>query len=191
MQATTAKRALLPLSLLLLILLFIHSCVPVPITDLRLVEVRRVPAAALPAGNDLRARLMVHAEMLWKITLEGDAQWVGEVKQHELNGYAIVVRCEEPDARVLALGPYVGEVLISYYAQGLDAFDPAGRAMLRYDLYLPETGRYQSEADVNAPMPAYDLGATSGALCVSIAGGVMTGAYGRSNIVRVPVGPGR
>lgn len=187
MTKSNARRMLLPLSLLLLVFLFIRSYIPVPLTDLRLVEVRRVPAAALPVGNDLRAALMARSETLWKLTLEGDANWLGEVKRHELNGYANVVRCRQPDARLFSLGPYVGQVLVSYYAHGLDAFDTAGRPTLRYDIYLPERGRYISEADFNAPMPTYDLRARDD-LCVTIAGGAMTGAYGRSNIVRFTVG---
>jgi hypothetical protein len=191
MGSPTMKRALLPLGLLLLVFLFIRSCIPAPITDLRLVAVRRVPATALPAGNDLRPALMARAEALWKVTLEGDAGWVGEVRRHELNGYAIVVRCDQPDASLLALGPYVGETLISYYAEGMDALDPAGRATLRYDIYLPETGRYHSQADVNAPMPGYDLGGARHELCARIAAGAMTGAYNRSNLVRFSVGAAR
>jgi hypothetical protein len=190
MVPSTAKRALLPLSLLLLIFLFIHSCVPAPITDLRLIAVSRVPAAALPAGNDRRAAFMVRNEALWKVTLEGDAGWVGEVRRHELNGYANVMRCDQPDARLLSFGPYVGETLISHYAEGMDAVDAAGRRMMRYDIYLPETGRYRSEADFNALMPSYDL-RTRDELCVTIAGGAMTGAYNKSNMVRFIVGIGR
>jgi hypothetical protein len=187
MGSFAAKRALLPLSLLLLIFLFIHSCIPVPITDLKLVDVHRVPATALPADNNLRSNLMVEGAALWKITLEGDAEWVGEVRRHELNGYARVVRCDQQDAGLLALGPYVGETPISYHGRGLDAFDPAGRVTLRYDIYLPETGRYHSEADFNARMPSYDLRGRD-ALCVTIEGGAMTGAHSRSNMVRFTVG---
>ena len=190
MDRSKARRALLPLSLLLLVFLFIRSCIPAPITDLRLVEVGRVPAAALPPGNDLRAALVAEGETLWKLTLEGDADWVGEVRRHELSGYADVVRCDQPDARLLSLGPYVGQMLVSYHADGLDAFDPADRPTLRYDIYLPERGRYESVADFNAAMPSYDLRARDD-LCVSIAGGAMTGAYSRSNMVRVTVGAAR
>lgn len=182
---------MLPLSLLLLIFLFIRSCVPAPITNLRLIEVRRVPAFARPASNDLRPGLMVQGKMLWKISLEGDANWVAEVRRHELNGYATVVRCDQPDASLLALGPYVGQTLISYYAEGLETFDLGGRKTLRYDAYLPETGRYHSEANFNAPMPTYNLSAAPDTLCITIGGGAMTGAYNRSNQVRVTVGGGQ
>lgn len=162
-----------------------------PITDLRLVEVRRVPAAALPGTNDLRRHLIVEGVALWKVALEGGAGWVDEVRRHELNGYAAVVRCDQPDEGLLALGPYVGDTRVSLYAEGLAALDTAGRRTLRYDIYLPETGRYHSQADANARMPDFNLGGARYELCARIAGGAMTGAYGRSNMVRFIVGPAR
>lgn len=185
------KRAWLPLSILGLAFLWVYACVPAPITDLAFVEARRVPASALPVSDDLRDTLMRRGESLWRVSFRGGSGWPREVRRHELNGYAIVARCDRPDATLLALGPYVGPVPISYHGQGLDRFDPGGRRTLRYDVYLPETGRYFSEADTNAPMPSYDLGRERLDLCVRIAGGAMHGAYNRSNEARAHVGLAR
>lgn len=183
------RRAILPLSLLLLLFLFVHACVPKPITDLRPVNVSRVPASAMPHTDDLRNALMERREAVWKVSLSGDADWIREVRQHELNSYAVVVRCDERDYTVLALGPYVGQVPVTYYGDGFGEFDPAS-STVRYDVYLPETGRYRSETDFNAPMPSYDIGSHRMTLCIRIAGGAMHGAYNRSNEVRVEVGTG-
>jgi hypothetical protein len=181
------RRALLPLSLLSLLLLFIHACVPKPITNLRAVSVSRVPASSLPLTDDLRGTLVKRGEAVWKIALSGDANWIHEVQQHELNSYAVVRRCDQHDQNVLALGPYVGAVPITYYGDGFESFRPGSRTV-RYDIYLPQTGRYRSEADFNAPMPSYDLGEQQMTLCIRIAGGAMHGAYNTSNEVRVRVG---
>ena len=188
MVVPALKRTLLPLGLLLLVFLFIHACVPEPISDLRLLDVRRVPASALPSADDLRGRLMQRGGALWKVTLEGDANWIREVRQHELNGYATVVRCDERDYGMLTLGPYVEGVEVSYYGKGFARFDPPAARTRRYDVYIPERGRYRSEADFNAPLPAYNLARERLQLCIRIAGGAMHGAYNRSNEVRAPVG---
>lgn len=181
------RRAVLPASLLLLLFLFVHGCVPEPIADLRLVELSRMPASALPPSDDVREALTKRGEAVWKVSLSGDPDWIREVRQHELNSYATVVRCEERDRTVLSLGPYVGHVPVTYYGDGFEDYRPSSRAV-RYDIFLPETGRYRSEKDFNAPMPSYDLGKQQMALCVRIAGGAMHGAYSRSNEVRVEVG---
>jgi hypothetical protein len=184
------RRAILPIGLLLLLLLFVHACIPDPITDLKLVEAKRLTASALPEADELRERLMREDEAVWKLTFTGDAGWVDEVRQHELNGYALVVRCNTRHAGLLSLGPYVGDIPISYYGEGLRDFDPGRGRPLRYDVYIPEKGRYRSESDFNAPMPRYDFGRERKELCVSIAGGAMHGAYNRSNEVRVMIGSG-
>ena len=187
MDQILLRRAVLPLSLLLFLLLFVHACVPEPIADLRAVGVSRMPASALPPSDDLREVLAKRREAVWKISLVGDANWIGEVKQHELNSYATVVRCNERDQAVLGLGPYVGQVRVTYYGDEFRDYRVQSRTA-RYDIFLPETGRYQSERDPNAPMPSYDLGKQRMTLCVRIAGGAMHGAYNRSNEVRVEVG---
>ncbi|HYI64725.1 MAG TPA: hypothetical protein VEW71_07555 [Allosphingosinicella sp.] len=187
MADTRARRAIFPVSLLLLLFLFVYACVPKPITDLRPAEVARVPASALPPTDDLRDTLTRRGEALWKVSLEGDANWIREVRRHELNSYATVVRCDDRDYGVLSLGPYVGLVPVTNYGDGFRDYQPAS-SIVRYDVYLPETGRYHSEADFNAQMPSYDFGSQRTALCIRIAGGAMHGAYNRSNEVRVEVG---
>lgn len=187
MDTKRLRRTILPISLLLLVFLFVHACVPKPITNLRLLSVSRVPASALPVTDDLRGPLMERGESLWKVSLSGDADWITEVRQHELNSYGVVVRCDERDYNVLSLGPYVGQVPVSYYGDGFQDFRAKSRTA-QYDLYLPESGRFRSEADFNAPMPSYDLGRQRLALCLKIAGGAMHGAYNHSNEVRVAVG---
>lgn len=180
------RRAILPLSLLLLLLLYVHACMPKRITDLRVVSVSRVPASALPQGIDLSHTVMEREEAFWKVALAGGAQWVREVTRHELNSYA-AVRCDLPDYRLLSLGPYVGAVEVTTQGDTIDRFEPLADT-LQYDVYLPETARYSSEEHVNAPMPSYDLGSERVPLCLRIAGGAMHGAYNRSNEVRVEVG---
>ncbi len=187
MSTKRLRRAILPLSLLLLLLLYVHACVPRPITDLRAVALARVPASALPRGVDLRHTVMEREEAFWKVSLAGDANWVREVKRHTLNSYADVVRCDAQDYRLLSLGPYVGTVEVTTYGDTFDGFEPMADTV-QYDVYLPETARYSSEKDVNAPMPSYDLGSQRIPLCLRIAGGAMHGAYNRSNEVRVEVG---
>ncbi len=185
MAAARPRRAFLPIGLLLLIFLFVWKCVPKPITDLQVLEVTRVPASALPVTDDLRETLSERSEAVWKVSLSGDAGWLREVKRHELNSYATVLRCDERDSSVLSLGPYVGQVKVTAY--GFDERPPSAN-IVRYDVYLPERGHYKSEADFNASMPAYDLGKQRLLLCLRIAGGAMHGAYNRSNEVKVQIG---
>lgn len=171
----------------MLLFLFVHGCVPQPIEDLRLVEISRLPASALPPSDSLREALTERGKKVWKVSLSGDANWIEEVGQHELNPYATIVRCGDRDQNVLSLGPYVGHIRVSDYGEGFRDFRPQS-GTVRYDIFLPETGRYQSERDPNAPMPSYDLGMERMELCIRIAGGAMLGAYSRSNEVRVEVG---
>lgn len=187
MDRVQLRRTILPASLLLLLLLCVHACVPEPIADLRLVEVKRVPASTLPPSDDLRETLTDRGEAVWKVSLSGDANWIREVRRHELNSYATVVRCDERDQNVLSLGPYVGQIPVTYHGDGFRDYYAHSRTV-RYDIYLPETGRYKSKNDFNAPMPLYDLGKQQLALCIRIAGGAMHGAYNRSNEVRMEVG---
>lgn len=187
MNRVQLRRAILPASLLLLLFFFMHACVPEPIADLRLVEVKRMPASALPPSDDLRDTLTERGEGVWRVSLAGDSNWILEVQQHELNSYATVMRCDEREESVLSLGPYVEQIPVTYYGDGFRDYRPRSRTV-RYDIYLPETGRYRSERDFNAPMPSYDLGKQRLALCIRIAGGAMQGAYNRSNEVRVEVG---
>ena len=187
MDASRLRRAILPASLLLLLFLFVWSYVPKPITDLRSADVTRVPASALPFDDYLRETLTKRGEAVWKVSLRGDAGWIREVNQHNLNSYAIVVRCDDRDRGVLGLGPYVGQVPVTYKGEGLREYRPPAK-IVQYDVYLPETGRYLSQADVNAPMASYDLGSQRLMLCLKIAGGAMHGAYNQSNEVRLMVG---
>ena len=187
MDATRLRRTILPVSLLSFLFLFVFACVPKPITDLRPVGISRVPAAELPPSNDLRNFLTKRGEAVWKVSLVGDANWIHEVKRHELNSYATVVRCDDRDKSLFSLGPYVGKVPISYYGEGFDHYQPP-LGVVTYDIYLPEFSSYRSEADFNAPMPDYNLARLRMTLCIRIAGGAMTGASGRSNEVRVEVG---
>ena len=97
------------------------------------------------------------------------------------------MRCDERDYGVLSLGPYVGQVPVTYYGEGFRDYR-APASIVQYDIYLPETGRYRSQADFNASMPSYDLGSQRLSLCLRIAGGAMHGANNRSNEVRLAVG---
>lgn len=146
-----------------------------------------MPASSLPVTDDLRGALVERGEAVWKVSLSGDAAWIHEVKRHELNSYATVLRCDERDFGILNLGPYVRQVPVTYYGEGLNDFGPSARTA-RYDVYLPEKGRYRSQADFNASMPSYDLGSQRLTLCFRIVGGAMHGAYNRSNEVRLEVG---
>lgn len=190
MDASRLKRAILPASLLLVLFLLIWACVPAPITDLRLVSLSRLPASALPRTSDLRDVLSKRGDTVWKVSLVGAADWIGQVKRHELNSYATLVRCDRRDYGVFGLGPYVGEVPVTYYGVGFKDYEPPSRT-IEYDVYLPETGRYISQTDPNAPMPTYDLGKGRTQLCLRIAGGSMIGAYTRSNEVNVEFGERR
>lgn len=187
MDAKRLRRAILPASLLVLLFLFVWTCVPKPITDLRTISITRLAASSLPTSDDLREALTERAEAVWRVSLRGDAQWIREVKQHELNSYATVVRCDDRDKGVLALGPYVGQVRATYRGERFADFE-APTSNIQYDVYLPEAGNYLSQADFNAPMPTYDLGNERLLLCLKIAGGAMHGAYNRSNEVRLEVG---
>jgi hypothetical protein len=187
MDASRLRKTIFPASLLLLFFLFSWACVPKPIVDLRLVEATRLPTSALPVAADMGGLLTKRVEAVWKVSLRGDAGWIHEVKRHELNSYATVVRCDERDYGVFSLGPYVGQVPVTYYGEGFENYRPSA-SVVQYDVYLPEKGDYRSEADFNAPMPSYDLGSQRLSLCLRIAGGAMHGAYNRSNEVRLEVG---
>jgi hypothetical protein len=187
MVDTRARRAILPAGLLLLLFLFVYACIPEPITDLRTTQVTRVSASSLPPSNDLRDTLIQRGEFLWKVSLAGDANWIREVRRHELNSYPIVVRCDDRDSGIFGLGPYAGSVPVTYHGEGFQDYQPTS-SIEQYDVYLPETGRYRSQGDFNAPMPSYDLGRQSLTLCIRLAGGAMNGAYNRSNEVTVVVG---
>jgi hypothetical protein len=184
MDLPSVRRAILPMALLFLSFLYVYSCVPVAIADLRILDARLVPASALPSPMDgLRQGLMRRGERLWKLSLEGDARWVGEIRRFELNTYPIVVRCDRPDYSLFAVGPYTGRAMLGDDAR-------PGRSYT-YDIFVAESGRYRSEADFNAPMPAYDLGKERIELCIRIAGGSMYGAYNQSNQVRIKLGRGK
>jgi len=184
------RRAKLPASLLVLVILYVSACVPEPITDLRAVEVRRVPASAFPEPGELRNALMGRGEVLWKLSFEGDADWTGEVRQHNLNSYANAVRCDLRDYGLDTFGPYVGKIPITTQHEAIQIFKPTSKT-LRYDIYTTEAGSYRSVADFNAPMPSYDLTRERIPLCIRIAGGAMHGAYNRSNEVRLVIGAER
>ncbi|WP_152569594.1 MULTISPECIES: hypothetical protein [Sphingomonas] len=178
------------MSLLTGISLYLYACVPVPLANLRAVHVQRLSAAALPAQDDLRETLVQRGEAVWKVTLAGSSDWINQIRRHELNGYAVVVPCDAPDIELFASGPYQGITKVSYYGRGFNALrSTAGDTT--YDLYVPETGTFILRADVNKHMSDYDLGRERLNLCVSLAGGAMTGAYARSNEVRVEVGRAR
>ena len=179
-------KALLPLGLLLLIFAFIYAWVPRPIADLQTVSVSRIPASMLPPAEDLRDTLMRRGEFVWRLVFSGDANWIEEVRRHELNSYPVVVQCDNRDNSLFALGPYVGQVRATY-GDGFRNYRPRASAE-RYEIYLPETGLYRSVTDFNAGGPTYDLRNRHMTLCVRIAGGAMHGAYTHSNEVRVDVG---
>lgn len=187
MDSRRLRRAIIPASLLTLLFLYSYACVPKRISDLRVVGLARISAADLPPAEEMRRWLALRGEAVWKLALAADAGWIGEVRSQELNSYPVVVRCDHPDWELLALGPYVGQTRLTYSGDGLDALVD-GNGSVHYDIYLPETGHYRSQNDFNAAMPPYDLRTEKLALCVSIAGGAMTGAYNRSNEVRVVVG---
>lgn len=164
-----------------------RSCVPQPIADLRLVEVSGLPALALPPSDEFREHLATRGGAVWKVSLKVDSNWMLEVKRHELNSYALVERCDEPDLSVLSLGPYVGLIAATMNSEQFRHYQPPP-GTVRYDIFLPETDRYRSKRDFNASMPSYDLGAERMELCIRIAGGAMSGAYNQSNEVRVKLG---
>ena len=186
MDRTQLKRAILPASLLLLLFLIVHACKPMAITDLRVAEIRRVPVSDLQDAG-LPEAVALGAKAVWKISLEGDANWIEEVRNRQLNSHALVVRCDKRDYDIFSHGPYVGTIPVTYYDERFLAFKP-GTGRLRYDIYLNEAGRYTSQAEPNAQKPSYDLGKERLSLCIRIDGGAIYGAHNRSNEVRVELG---
>lgn len=185
MSARPFPRAVVPTLLLLLLFLFTWGCEPRAFTDLRIVRVSKVPASSMPTAYG-QAIPTNGAEAL-KISLSGSQQWLRDVRRLEMNTYAIVLRCDHRDAELYSEGPYVGLLRVSPYQEQLWDHPPS-RQLVQYDVYLPERSSYTSQGDFNAAMPPYDLRRESLLLCISIAGGSMVGAYGRSNEVRVLVG---
>lgn len=181
-------------SVQLLALPLLQACTLHPVDDLHVIAVARLPAAALPddpATESLRAAMISRGEAVWKVKLEGGAEWARTVRRHEMNGYALASRCDRPDFGLFELGPYVGRVKIAYGDPAFERFDPGQQRQLRYDVYIAETGRYTSLADFNAKMPAYDLARERVVVCVTLGGGAMTGIGARSNEVRATIGGGR
>lgn len=191
MSFRTLRRAAIPSSLLLVVFVFVWSCVPKPITDLRVLSAIKVPASDIVLTDDevsdLLAAWVRRDKVIWKVTLSGDANWIEEVRQHDLNSYAVVVLCERRDNAVFSLGPYFGQVPVTAFGKLFEEVRPSS-GTVEYDVYLPEAGRYQSRADPNAPMPDYNLTRGDKPLCLKIAGGAMHGAYGESNEVRLDLG---
>lgn len=187
MDKRRLRRAVLLAILLFALFLIIRGCAPRPISDLRLSSITRVPASAAPLANDLREAMSNRGESVWKVSLVGNADWINQVKWHELNSYPTVVRCDQRDFGVLALGPYVGQIPVTPYEKRLADYHPPS-SRIPYYVYLPETGRYISQSDPNASMPPYNLSRGHTSLCLRIAGGSMIGAYARSNEVRLELG---
>jgi hypothetical protein len=174
---------MVPTVLLLLLFLFLWGCEPRAFSDLRIVGVDRVPTSALPRAEGPR---FDEGDVL-KISLSGSAQWIRDVRRLEMNTYPIVVRCDDRGVELYADGPFVGRSLLSPYDDHFSNLTSSTMSA-QYDLYLPERGRYSFRSDPNASAPTYDLGHERIPLCVSIAGGSMAGAYGRSNEVRLEIG---
>ncbi len=183
-----ARRAGLPLVLLLSVFLFFFACVPDPISDLTLVEVKRLPASSLPPGEDLRDEMARRGEAVWRLSFSGEAGWMRQLRRHEMNGYAKVLRCDDRKVEVLALGPYVGNVKASYYGEGFEAFDPGESRTFRYDVYIPSKGTYHSSINANEWLSPHDFDREQVELCVRLAGGSMLGAYNESNEARATIG---
>lgn len=178
-----AKNAVLPL-----LLLCASGCELAPIDDLRVAEVRHVPAAQVP-DLELAATMADRGEAAWRVSLEGGAGWATTIRRYEMNGYALVVRCDDRNSTLFALGPYVGSMKIAYGSgPKFESWNPGNRSTVRYDIYIPESGIYRSAADFNAPMPAYDLRKGGAELCIKLGGGAMTGFNARSNEVRLTLG---
>ncbi len=190
-QRSRARRARMPIFCLLLLCLFVVTCVPDPISDLAVVGVQRIPQGAVPMADYAPPERLRGDQAVWKVSLTGESRWVREVRRHELNGYAEVLRCDDRDKSLFSEGPYVGTVLVSYYGKNFERFEPPGRPTLRYDVYIPAKRRYHSESDFNAPMPSYDLDREQMELCIRLGGGSMAFAYATSNEVRVVVGTRR
>lgn len=131
---------------------------------------------------------MRQGETLLKLSFEGESGWITEVKRHELNSYSTVVRCDKRDVGISTFGPFVGHVRVSDQGGSMDSFSPTAD-LLRYDIYVPETGEYRSQQYPNASMPSYDLRRERIRLCITIAGGAMHGAFARSNEVEIELGP--
>lgn len=185
MNARPFPRALVPAVVLLLLFLFTWGCEPRAFTDLRIVGVSKVSASSMPTAYG-RAIPTNGADAL-KITLSGSQKWLRDVRRLEMNTYAIVVRCNYRDGELYSEGPYIGFLRVSPYEERLWDHPPSTK-LVQYDVYVPERSSYRSQRDFNAPMPTYDLRRQRLQLCISIAGGSMAGAYGRSNEVRVLAG---
>lgn len=185
MSAIRVRRAIIPTAILLVLFLFVWGCEPRAFTDLRIVSITRVPASQAPRAYG--RPIPTDGADLLKISLSGSQQWLRDVKRLEINTYAIIVRCDHRNARLYTEGPYIGFLRVSPYQEQLWN-EPSSTKLVQYDVYAPERSSYTSIADPNARMSTYDLRRERMLVCISIAGGSMAGAYGRSNEVRVLIG---
>lgn len=64
---------------------------------------------------------------------------------------------------------------VTYYGEEFRDYCPPA-SIVQYNVDLPETGRYRSQADFNAPVPSHDLVSQRLSLGPTIAGGAMQGA---------------
>jgi hypothetical protein len=179
------------IGLLLVAFLAVRIWWVTPIRDLAVADARWLPAASLPVDEPsdtaLRRSLIAEANPLLRITLTGSSGWVDEIRDKELHPYAIIARCDQPDLQLFALGPYVGAASLAIERHA-SRDRPALPATIGYSLYLPQRGRYISQKDPNAASVPYDLAVERLPLCIRLAGGAMTGAYGESNLVRLTAG---
>lgn len=185
MSARSSPRVMVPMIVLLLLFLFAWGCEPRAFTDLRIVSVTKVSASQAPTAYG--HPIPTDGSDILKISLSGSRRWLRDVRRLEINTYPIIVRCDHRDERLYSEGPYIGFLRVSPYQEQLWNH-PASTKLVQYDVYVPERSSYTSEMDPNARMSTYDLRRERMLLCISIAGGSMTGAYGRSNEVRVLIG---
>lgn len=167
--------------------LFVIKFVPQPINNLEVINVSRsTDRRSIEIRKDIQDRtgFEVPHEILWHVQLRGNANWINEVQKHELNGYFIAKSCARRDWELFGYGPFADGIEASAYGKGIENIDASKRPSIIYDLYFPETGRYRSAKNFNSKQPAYNLHEDLVEVCLSIAGGAMHGAYGKSNEVR-------
>ncbi len=181
---------LAPVGAICCFLIYVSGIFPPGMNDLTMTEARVVTntdpltSGALPTGSGPFLR----------ITVSSSRNLVAMARNSQLNTYPMVVDCADRDLSFYSWGPYHGGL---HTAGSMDDYRSPRFAMLRaekadrfdYQIFVPMTGRLLSEADVNRPMPAYDLAGNPRTLCVRLGGGNMMGGFFRSNEVRLTVPP--
>jgi len=180
-------RAKWPIFVLVIFVLFVTKCVPRPINDLEVLNVSRLTdQQSIKIRRDIQdtTGFEVSHAILWHVQLSGNANWINEVQKHELNGYFIAKNCAHQDWGIFGYGPFADGTEVGAYGESIENVDVSERPTIIYDVYIPETGRYRSAKNFNSKQPTYNLNEDLVEICLSIAGGAMHGAYGKSNEVR-------